>query len=479
MVGGGPWPSAGWRRCSRRGARGDRGQPDAHRRAGGAGRGGRIRHVARDYGPGDLAGATLAFTATDDRAVSRAVARQGARARRLGQRGRRSRALRLHPAPVLRRGGLLTVAVAIERRQPGADARHPRGAGGAYFGRRLRRRSVELAARGAARAAARAGRAAERRGWRRALAADVRRARSPRAARGRGARPAPAGAAWPAAGVSRQRRPRRRRPGRPRPDDGARPRRCCAAPTSSSTIASSNPRAPRRGARRTRCAIFAGKRQRRATSCRRSGSTRCWWPTPGGAAGRAAQGRRSVRVRPRRRGGRGAGRRRDPLRGRAGRQRGGRGARRTRASRSPIAASPSSFAVVTGHEDAARTEASVDWARLATAVDTLVVLMGAAQPAAHHAGAARRTGRRAEHAGRAHPLGHDRRAGDAWSARSMRSPRWRPRSGWRRRSSRSSATWSRCAQRLAWFAGEAGDDGAGARAEPLDPQLREALLRRR
>jgi len=36
----------------------------------------------------------------------------------------------------------------------------------------------------------------------------------------------------------------------------------------------------------------------------------------------------------------------------------------------------SSFAVVTGHEDEAKGETSVDWARLATAVDTLVVLMG-------------------------------------------------------------------------------------------------------
>jgi uroporphyrinogen III methyltransferase/synthase len=37
----------------------------------------------------------------------------------------------------------------------------------------------------------------------------------------------------------------------------------------------------------------------------------------------------------------------------------------------------SSFAVVTGHEDPAKPEASVDWARLANAVDTLVILMGA------------------------------------------------------------------------------------------------------
>lgn len=36
----------------------------------------------------------------------------------------------------------------------------------------------------------------------------------------------------------------------------------------------------------------------------------------------------------------------------------------------------SSFAVVTGHEDPDKRAAAVDWARLATAVDTLVVLMG-------------------------------------------------------------------------------------------------------
>ncbi len=37
----------------------------------------------------------------------------------------------------------------------------------------------------------------------------------------------------------------------------------------------------------------------------------------------------------------------------------------------------SSFAVVTGHEDPAKEHVAVDWGRLATAVDTLVVLMGA------------------------------------------------------------------------------------------------------
>jgi uroporphyrinogen III methyltransferase/synthase len=38
----------------------------------------------------------------------------------------------------------------------------------------------------------------------------------------------------------------------------------------------------------------------------------------------------------------------------------------------------SSFAVVTGHEDEDKPDASVDWRRLATAVDTVVVLMGGA-----------------------------------------------------------------------------------------------------
>jgi uroporphyrinogen III methyltransferase / synthase len=37
----------------------------------------------------------------------------------------------------------------------------------------------------------------------------------------------------------------------------------------------------------------------------------------------------------------------------------------------------SSFAVVTGHEDDGKAETAVDWSRLATAVDTLVILMGA------------------------------------------------------------------------------------------------------
>ncbi len=38
---------------------------------------GRIRHVRREYGPGDLAGSELAFAATDDGGVNAAVAREG------------------------------------------------------------------------------------------------------------------------------------------------------------------------------------------------------------------------------------------------------------------------------------------------------------------------------------------------------------------------------------------------------------------
>lgn len=38
---------------------------------------GRIRHVGREYGTGDLAGHHLAFVATGDREVSAAVVREG------------------------------------------------------------------------------------------------------------------------------------------------------------------------------------------------------------------------------------------------------------------------------------------------------------------------------------------------------------------------------------------------------------------
>ena len=43
----------------------------------------------------------------------------------------------------------------------------------------------------------------------------------------------------------------------------------------------------------------------------------------------------------------------------------------------------SSFAVVTGHEDPAKPAGGVDWERLATAVDTLVMLMGVGTLPAH------------------------------------------------------------------------------------------------
>ncbi len=38
---------------------------------------GRVRHIAREYSPGDLDGCLLAFVGTDDRSVNAAVAREG------------------------------------------------------------------------------------------------------------------------------------------------------------------------------------------------------------------------------------------------------------------------------------------------------------------------------------------------------------------------------------------------------------------
>jgi siroheme synthase-like protein len=131
---------------------------------------GRIRHVARAYEPGDLAGAALAFTAADDPAVSPVVAREA-----------RERGVWLNAAdepvhcdfilPGLVRRGVLTVAV---------------GSGGASpaLTRALREHldgtlGPEWAALGELAARARldrraAGRAADAETWRRALAADVR-----------------------------------------------------------------------------------------------------------------------------------------------------------------------------------------------------------------------------------------------------------------------------------------------------------------
>jgi uroporphyrinogen III methyltransferase/synthase len=144
----------------------------------------------------------------------------------------------------------------------------------------------------------------------------------------------------------------------------------------------------------------------------------------------------------------------------------------------------SSFAVVTGHEDEGKAEAAVDWARLATAVDTLVILMGARSlPRITRALLA--AGRRADT-----PVALIR-----WGTTDVQATLVG-----RLDEIAALAEATRLAppvvvvvgdvvalrQRLAWFAGEsapgvaapAGDDDAAA-AEPLDPQLREALLRLR
>jgi siroheme synthase-like protein len=131
---------------------------------------GRIRHVARAYEPGDLAGATLAFTAADDPAVSPVVAREA-----------RERGVWLNAAdepahcnfilPGLVRRGVLTVAVGSGGASPAltrALREHLDGVLGsewAALGELAARARLDLRA---------AGRAAAADTWRRALAADVR-----------------------------------------------------------------------------------------------------------------------------------------------------------------------------------------------------------------------------------------------------------------------------------------------------------------
>jgi uroporphyrin-III C-methyltransferase len=141
----------------------------------------------------------------------------------------------------------------------------------------------------------------------------------------------------------------------------------------------------------------------------------------------------------------------------------------------------SSFAVVTGHEDETKPETAVDWSRLATAVDTLVILMGA-RSLPRIAAALLAGGRRPETpvalirwgttdsqvtlVGRLDEIGGRAEAvrlappvvvvvGPVVALR----------------------------ERLAWFAGESATrprtDGAGDDPEALAPQLREALLRLR
>jgi uroporphyrin-III C-methyltransferase len=141
----------------------------------------------------------------------------------------------------------------------------------------------------------------------------------------------------------------------------------------------------------------------------------------------------------------------------------------------------SSFAVVTGHEDETKPETAVDWGRLATAVDTLVILMGARSlprvASALLAGGRRPetpvalirwgttdsqvtiTGRLGEIASRVEAVQLAPPVvvvvGDVVALR----------------------------ERLAWFPGESAArselDGAREELEMVDPQLREALLRLR
>jgi siroheme synthase-like protein len=133
-------------------------------------RGGRIRHVARAYSPGDLAGAALALAAADDATVTPAVAREA-----------RERGIWLNAAddpthcdfilPGVVRRGVLTVAVGSGGASP-ALTRALRE----YLDREL---GDEWTALGELAATARrdlraAGRAADAETWRRALGAEVR-----------------------------------------------------------------------------------------------------------------------------------------------------------------------------------------------------------------------------------------------------------------------------------------------------------------
>jgi siroheme synthase-like protein len=131
---------------------------------------GRIRHVARPYRPGDLAGAELVFTAVDDPAVSPAVALEA-----------RERGVWLNAAdepahcdfilPGLVQRGVLTIAVGSSGASP-ALTRTLREHLDTTLGHEW---SVlgELAST-ARRELRAAGRATDGERWRRALAADVR-----------------------------------------------------------------------------------------------------------------------------------------------------------------------------------------------------------------------------------------------------------------------------------------------------------------
>jgi precorrin-2 dehydrogenase/sirohydrochlorin ferrochelatase len=131
---------------------------------------GRIRHLARAYEAGDLAGAALAFVAVDDASVTPAVAREA-----------RARGVWLNAAddpthcslyvPGIVRRGVLTVAVGSGGASPAltrALREHLDGVLGPEWAT-----LGELAA-SARRDLRAAGRAADAEAWRRALAADVR-----------------------------------------------------------------------------------------------------------------------------------------------------------------------------------------------------------------------------------------------------------------------------------------------------------------
>lgn len=82
----------------------------------------RIEHVARRYQPGDLAGALLAIAATDDRAVNRAIAQEGARRGLLLNVADDPAAGNFHTAATVRRGELL-LAISTGGGSPALAAR--------------------------------------------------------------------------------------------------------------------------------------------------------------------------------------------------------------------------------------------------------------------------------------------------------------------------------------------------------------------
>ena len=130
----------------------------------------RIRHLARPYEVGDLAGAVLVFTATDDPAVSPAVRREA-----------RDRGVWLNAAddpahcsfylPGVVRRGLLTVAVGSGGASPALTRALREHLDGVLGPEWVTLGELAATARRELRAA---GRAADAEAWRQALAPDVR-----------------------------------------------------------------------------------------------------------------------------------------------------------------------------------------------------------------------------------------------------------------------------------------------------------------